>query len=140
MRKNKVQGSNWERRSIDLLSQVLGLIKFNNKNFNEAEIGSTRQFSRHLDAEGIDVWFKHITDLHIQCKKCISNGVSTKSIDISSLDRILFKTGIRAVLFRTTKKPVNAKKETLTGEYAVLPMEDFLKLIKIWNDERLSKN
>lgn len=136
MRKNKVQGSNWERSVITLLSQFLNLLPFNNRNFVDAEIGSTRQFSRYLDAEGIDIWFKNITDLHIQCKKCICNGVATKSIDISSLDRIMNKTGIRAVLFKTTKKSKDAKKETSTGEYAVLPMEDFLKLIELWHKNK----
>lgn len=130
--KNKTQGSNWERRVVDLLSTVLNLEKFNNTNSMTAEIGSSRQFDRNLDAKGIDIWFKTIRNLHIQCKKTICNGKTVKTIDISSLDRIMNNDGIRAVVVRTTKKPLNAKRETSTGEYAVVPMEDFLKLLTIW--------
>lgn len=134
MKKNKVQGSNWERELIALIAEALGLEKFNNTNFNTAEVGSSRMFNRHLDAEGVDVWFKNLTDIHIQAKKTICSGINTKSIDISSLDRLMPREGLRILATKTTRK--SSKREVTTGRYVTLPLEDFLLLLKLWKNAR----
>lgn len=86
------QGNNFEREVVKFFAKLLNLLPFNGKNTKDADVGRSSHFSKALDDQGIDIWFKdsqYADLLKVQCKKS-----KNRNIDISSIeeypDRLLF--------------------------------------------------
>jgi hypothetical protein len=117
----RTQGHNWEREVLDDLSTLLDLQK-------RKEIGTSREFSRALDALGIDIWFEDSSNpISLQCKKTMNRAKTTKNIDVSSLDRI--NRGVPVLATKVTEK-VNVREKTV-GKYITFDYNTGLKLLKL---------
>lgn len=136
---NRSIGHRTERNFISRFAERLGLVPFNNKNHSEAEIGSTRQFSQHLDALKVDVWLspklEWLNNLFIQIKNRQISSKTTWSIDISSI-REMPKNGLRAVVTRLVYKP--NKRQSELGWFVTMPLEDWMDLVSKANSHELS--
>lgn len=130
---NKRQGKQWEREGVAMLAEALGLIAFNNKNHNEAEIGTSGQFSRNLDAEGIDVWFKGIRPIDAQFKS-LTLRKETVEIPVAPLEDL----GEQGVLFTKIYKKRKVKRKVV-GRYVTLRPELFMKLLKAYYAELIKQ-
>jgi hypothetical protein len=105
---------------IQSLAKILSIEPFDNQNFNEAEIGTAGAFSRVLDGQKVDIWMKN-QKLYIQCKNMAQRPNYHQILESMPKDEI------RVVAHNYTKK---AKTNFVTqGQYAILPMEDFYKLL-----------
>lgn len=138
--KNKVVGSRFMYEVIKKLSDLLGLIPFNNRNHAEFNIATTQAVSKTDDGRGIDVHFhhtlpSHLQNLKIQCKSTIIKGIDSYSINIKPLMDIK-SDGIKILWTRVHTK-VKVRKHLVT----VVTMEekDFLIFLKAY-DERCREN
>jgi hypothetical protein len=132
----RTQGHKWERDVIDTWADKLNLVRFNRKNFSEAEIGSSRQFSRNLDSRGIDVWFRPdiLSQLPfspaIQCKKKQIRGETVSTIDVKSLSTMeANEDDIKLLFTKITRKVV--KNEKTEMKVVTMTEDDFFKLLKL---------
>lgn len=125
---------------IKRLSDLFGLIPFNNRNHAEFNIATTQAVSKTDDGRGIDIYFHHtlpihLRDLKIQCKSTIIKGINSYSIDIKPLMDIK-SDGIKILWTRVHTK-AKVRKHLVT----VVTMEekDFLTFLKAY-DERCREN
>lgn len=120
--RNKAAGTKWERDIINDTAPIFSLIKFNNKNEKEAEIGRAAAFSRTLDNSGVDIWMKKQL-FYIQAK-----SMTTKPNYYDLLYNKMPDDKIRIVCHRYTEK--KKVKFVTKGEYAIMSKLDFNILIK----------
>jgi len=101
--RNKSAGSRWELDIVHILKEM------------GYEAVTSRQESRSADARGIDI----ITDYpyNIQCKSMRNQP---------NFHSLLTETDAEVVFFRKTEK--KGTRFYAQGEYAVIPLEEFLKL------------
>ncbi len=151
--KNKVSGTNYELRVIDTLARMFGLAKYVKgvtKTKLDIEIASTRLMDQDLDNLGVDIWIRrtvtHIQRWWIQCKVREVYGKTVKTVDIMPLIRLIkarkdyakvYKgepEKLVAMYVKTMEKNGNAKHAARknTGEFVVLPKNDFELLLKTW--------
>jgi hypothetical protein len=123
---NKRQGSTWELEFIKMLAEELGLEAFDGSNYDTAEMGSARMFSRHLDGEGIDIWFRDERPADIQNKSFTTRTKEIK-LPVESLER-LGETGV--VAFKVYRK--KKVRRTVVGRYILLRPAFFFKLLKAY--------
>lgn len=140
---NRSIGHRTERTFVSRFAEKFGLVSFNNKNHSAAEIGTTRQFSKQLDALKIDVWFsdklKWLKNLFIQIKNRQLQSKSKWTVDVTPLRDMPNEKGkYRCVVTRLTYKP--NKKQQEIGWFVSMPMEEWLELIKKLNEYELSRD
>lgn len=122
-KRNQVAGHNWERLCARKLNE-LGIFP--------VRVASTREVSRHLDSMKIDLAYKLGTEddpnqslpINVQCK-CTSCKISYAKV-LSEMP----KNGSPNVIFqKITERKVAGGKFMAVGEYAILSLEDFNKLL-----------
>ena len=122
-KRNRAAGHKWERDIVKELSKLFNLVPYDGKNVREAEIGTTRVFSKALDNDKVDIWIKdnHL-DLNLQAKSI------TGKIDYLPLLESMPRKGNNIVLHRYTEK-ANSKFIN-KGEFAIMPIAVLYDLLK----------
>lgn len=139
-KKNRRTGHKAELDWVEILSSRFGISAFRAKrpdgskvSESEAEVGTTRQFSRNLDGRKIDIWFKPslwLSKFWFQVKKTTVRGKSN-SIDVGSLFEINPPSlGIKALVTRIKRK--TAKTERHESWIVSLLPDDFFKLMDLY--------
>jgi hypothetical protein len=136
-KKNKATGSKAETTVAKTIAKAFNLKAFDGKIVKEkdAEIGTSRQFSRNMDGRKIDIWIRqdvqpaYLRNLAIQVKKkLVPKGHGP--IDTRELEEVQVLGNEVPVLVSHFKHKSPAGRE-LSGEtYVTMKMEDFLKLLK----------
>jgi len=103
---NRNRGHNWERTCVNRLKD-LGY-----------DAVSSRQESRSADARGIDI-ISDTFPLKVQCKTQVNQP---------NIHNLLTETDAEVIFYQKTNK--KGKRFYSAGEYAILSLDDFLKLIK----------
>ena len=103
--RNKSAGNKWELDIVHTLKD-LGW-----------KAVSSRQESRSADARGIDVISDYPYDIQAKCMKSQPN-----------FHTLLTETDAEVVFFRKTEK--RGKRFYAQGEYAVIPLQEFLNLVQ----------
>lgn len=126
VKKYKRQGYNFERYIVKKLKEI----------FPNLLIGTTREYSRALDAKKIDIYVDDDNFPYaIQCKKHL---VKTKyaKIEVQELDSIQTNK-IKVLITRFTKR--QNTNEKVIGEYVTIKLEDFIKIINAENGSNVSE-
>lgn len=123
--RNKSAGTKWELTIIKRIAKLFNLIPFNNKNHTEAEIGSTRVFSRIKDANKVDVYIKpgcKGDTLNIQAKSY------AKRLNYDKILEEMPKDGMNIIAHQYTKKAKTRFVEQ--GKYAIMTWDTLEKLLE----------
>lgn len=92
-------------------------------------------FSRALDSEKQDVWFKgaEYQKLSFQCKKSLTHSKDKKPIDVSAL-LVMNPNKIRILVTKLNCRPNKNEKEI--GTFVTMYYEDFEKVfLQLWKKE-----
>jgi len=139
-KKNRKDGRNFEGWLIKRLAAFFNLEHFNNKNFFTSNIGSTGVFSKILDGQKQDIWFKDdvFKDLAFQCKKTLTHGKDKKNIDIQPL-LDMNQDKIRILVTKVTMRPNKNEKEI--GKFVTMSYEDFEKyFLNLWKESNFTES
>lgn len=140
---NKRTGSQAERSVVKRIAEVFELAAFDNKVVKEkdAQIGSSRQFSRNLDGRKIDVWFREdvpsfLRNLAIQVKKKVVPK-DHAPIDARVLDEVqTFGNEIPVLISHFRHHSVSGR-EMAGKTFVTMNIDDFLGLLKqVKNDNK----
>lgn len=139
--KNKRTGSNAEKEFARMLGKALNLSVFDNKNVKEkdAQVGTSRQFSRNLDGRKIDIWFRDdvpslIRKLAFQIKKKVAKKGSAP-VDARVVGQIQVQQDQVPVLVSHFRHKSPAGLEMAGPWFVTMRAEDFLELLKNLKDE-----
>lgn len=124
--RNRTAGHNWEIEIVKKLSTLLNLIRYQPKlkNIKDATVGTSRLFSKALDDMKVDIWMK-VQFLYIQAK-----NVKGK-VDYLNLLEEMPKDKLRVIIHNYTKKV--GKTFRTIGQFAIMPLEDFYKILEVYN-------
>lgn len=130
---NRNLGNAWETEVIRTLAKHFDLIPFAPKT-QGVQLGSSRQFSKITDDEGVDIVFtRHapswIKRFLFQCKRTVIASKSTTPININGLYNIKPEQGEVPILVTNVYKKQgkrNVRREPVVTMY----MDDFLKMME----------
>lgn len=141
MNKNKRTGSQAELNFIRMLAEAFDLKAFDNREFKQdtAQIGSSREFSRAMDARKIDVWMRSdvpefLRKLAFQVKKKVVRKGSAP-IDARVLSQIQVLDGELPVLVSHFRHKSMGGNEMAGPWMITMNAEDFIKLLRTQQDK-----
>lgn len=117
MKRNRQAGHNWERVCVKLMQALYTT----SSKFNNVKVETSRYVSKKLDDAKVDLAGTPL--FNIQCKRVKNASICFKVLDEMPKDK-----NINVVfLDKTSRKD---KIITSDGKFAVLKLEDFLKITK----------
>jgi hypothetical protein len=115
---NRRRGHNWERTCIKYLSHIFPNIK------------TSRYASKMQDDLKVDLCFTE--DYNFQCK------LANKKIDYAAILESMPEDGKRNIILHKLTKKTN-ERFLPVGEYAIVPMKDFIELLEKVENGRSKK-
>lgn len=143
---NRRKGHKAEREAVQKIASSFNLLPFDNREVevNNAQVGTTRMFNPSLDARKIDIWFvntlRFFRRFAIQIKKHVIQTKTTNNIDVTALFEMtpLEEDDFKVLLTKLCYKP--NKNEMERGWFVTMTYEDWVKLVKMIDYEKLNSN